>query len=190
MIPPYPVQWPEGQRRSERRRDSQFRTSLSKAMENVHRSLTKFGEDSGAKVTDIMITSNAAIGNMRPADPAVAVWFRWDGDMRCIAVDRYPKVEDNLQAIHHVIEARRTEVRHAGIEVARRTFRGFRAALPGPDDLGADPFTLLGLARPAREEQIRGAWRERVRKARLDGKEDLVTRLNIARDKALAEAAG
>jgi hypothetical protein len=31
----------------------------------------------------------------------------------CIAVDRYLTVEGNLQAIHHIIEARRTYARAA-----------------------------------------------------------------------------
>jgi hypothetical protein len=49
----------------------------------------------------------------------------------CIPVDRYAKVEANLQAIHHIIEARRTELRHGTLALVRATFTGF-VALPAP----------------------------------------------------------
>lgn len=130
-IPPFPLSWPEGLPRTERRVGSQFRTSLSTALKNVRKSLEMFGADNGKAVTDISVSSNVTLGEERPRDPGVAVWFTWDGQQRCIAVDRYPKPEDNLQAIHHVLEARRTEMRHGGLHVVRQTFKGF-TALPAP----------------------------------------------------------
>jgi hypothetical protein len=93
--------------------------------------LEAFGRDSGKAVSEIAISSNVTLGQDRPPDTGVAVWFTWDGQQRCIAVDRYPKPEDNLQAIHHVLEARRTEMRHGGLHVVRQTFKGF-TALPAP----------------------------------------------------------
>jgi hypothetical protein len=57
-----------------------------------------------------------------PADPGVAVWFTWDGMQVCIAVDRYQKVASNLQAIHHIIEARRVELRHGTLALVRASF--------------------------------------------------------------------
>jgi hypothetical protein len=132
-IPAYPLSWPEGLPRTERKASSQFRTSLSGALKNVRSSLEAFGRDSGKSVSEIVISSNVTLGQDRPSDPGVAVWFTWDGQQRCIAVDRYPKPEDNLQAIHHVLEARRTEMRHGGLHVVRQTFKGF-TALPAPAD--------------------------------------------------------
>lgn len=130
-VPPYPLSWPEGLPRTERPATSQFRTSLAAALKNVRKSLGAFGADSGKAVTEISISSNVTLGEERPRDPGVAVWFTWDGQQRCIAVDRYPKPEDNLQAIHHILEARRTEMRHGGLHVVRQTFKGF-TALPAP----------------------------------------------------------
>jgi len=54
MIPPYPLAWPEGLPRSDTKFTSQFRTSLSAALENVRKSLTAFGADTGKKATDSM----------------------------------------------------------------------------------------------------------------------------------------
>lgn len=131
MTQAHPLQWPDGLPRTEKPAASQFKTSLAGALDNVRKSLEAFGRDSGKVVTGIVLSSNVTLGVSNPQDPGVAAWFVWDGEQRCIAVDRYPKVQDNLQAIHHIIEARRTEMRHGGLHIVRQTFRGF-VALPAP----------------------------------------------------------
>lgn len=131
-IPPYPLAWPEGMPRTARPISGQFKTTLSKAIENVEDSLRRFASDSNQRVTEVMVTSNkAGLTSAQPLDKGVSVWFDWDGQQRCIAVDRYDKLEHNVQAIHHIIEARRTELRHGGLNVVRQTFKGF-TALPAP----------------------------------------------------------
>lgn len=127
----YPLTWPSGFPRTERRLDGAFKTSLAGSLTNVEDSLRRFASDSGKKVESLVISSNVTLGQQRPLDPGVAVWFVWDGIQVCIPIDRYAKVEANLQAIHHVIEARRTELRHGGLAIVRATFTGFRA-LPAP----------------------------------------------------------
>lgn len=181
MIPPYPLLWPEGIKRTARPVSSQFKTTLHKAMSNVQDSLRRFSADSGQKITDLQITSNVGLIG-KPDDPGIAVWFNWDGDMRCIAVDKYAKVEENLQAIHHVIEARRTELRHAGIEMVRTTFKGFRTALPAPD--AKKPWhDVLGVDPNATQDQVHAAYKALARKH--TGTE-FMTDLNVARDDAVA----
>jgi hypothetical protein len=72
-IPKYPLSWPDGTPRSERRVSSQFRTSLPAALKNVRSSLELFGKDTGHAVTDIVLSSN--VGGLepgQPADPGVA----------------------------------------------------------------------------------------------------------------------
>ena len=81
-----------------RRVSGQFKTSLEAALKNVANSLRRFGEATGKKVDSIVISTNYTLGDRSPRDPGVAVWFVWDGAERCIAVDRYPKIEYNLQA--------------------------------------------------------------------------------------------
>lgn len=107
MIPPYPLAWPDEQPRSVRREKSAFRTAFAGALNNVRKSLAMFGQDSGKTVSVAQITSNASWMDQKPNDPGIAIWFEWDGALRCIAVDRYLTVAENLQAVHHVLEARR-----------------------------------------------------------------------------------
>lgn len=189
-IPAYPLSWPEGLPRTERKVSSQFRTTLSAALNNVRKSLEAFGRDSSKAVSEISISSNVTLGNERPSDTGIAVWFTWDGQQRCIAVDRYPKAEDNLQAIHHVLEARRTEMRHGGLHVVRQTFKGF-TALPAPS--GRKSWReVLGLA-PGNLalKDVDEAYRELAKKAHPDqgGSVEKMTELNRARAEAKAALA-
>ena len=189
MIPPYPLCWPDGLPRSERKSASQFRTTLSAAINNVKGSLQMFGKDTGKAVANISVTSNVAgIAFDMTHDTGVSVWFDWDGAQRCIAVDRYPKVQDNLQAIHHIIEARRTEMRHGGLHIVRQTFKGF-VALPAPE--GAKPWrNLLGLkgVSGVTKAQVEAAYREKAKAAHPDmvgGSNEKMAALTRARDEAL-----
>lgn len=130
--PPYPLSWPPGFPRAAKREKGAFRTTLAQALENVRRSLTLFGQDSGKPVSGITISSNVTLGINNPEDPGVAVWFIWEEMQLCIPVDRYASTAANLQAVHHVLEARRTELRHGTLALVRATFSGFKA-LPAPD---------------------------------------------------------
>lgn len=127
----YPLTWPGQFPRAKVREKGAFKTTLSGALGNVQGSLSRFAHDSGKKLDGLVISSNVTLGVQRPADPGVAVWFNWDGMQLCIAVDRYATVEANLQAIHHIVEARRTELRHGTLALVRATFTGF-LALPAP----------------------------------------------------------
>lgn len=131
MTQAYPLHWPDNWPRSKGQTSSQFKTSLAGALNNVQDSIRRFSSDSGKKIENVVISSNVTLGEQRPADSGVAVYFSWDGITTCICVDRYQKVEDNLQAIHHCIEAERTKLRHGGLNLVRAAFRGY-AALPPP----------------------------------------------------------
>lgn len=188
--PPYPLVWPDGLPRTERKAASQFRTSLSAAIGNVKKSLAAFGSDTGKSVTEVSVTSNVGMVTFdAPKDTGVAIWFAWDGAERCIAVDRYPKVEDNLQAIHHILEARRTEMRHGGLHIVRQTFKGF-VALPAPER--AKPWReVLGLVGPVTKEDIDKAYRAKAAGAHPDrgGSAEAMQLLNRARAEAKAAIA-
>lgn len=188
MIQPYPLAWPDGLARTERKAASQFRTQLSAAIKNVKKSLAAFASDTGKPVANVVVSSNvAALALEPPKDTGVAIWFEWEAQQRCIAVDRYPKVEDNLQAIHHILEARRTEMRHGGLHIVRQTFRGF-VALPAPE--GARPWReVLELTGPVTAAQIKDAYRAKAREAHPDksnGSGERMAELSRARDEAMA----
>lgn len=153
----YPLYWPENWSRTKNPGSSQFKTSISGALNNVNESIRRFANDSGKKVENIVISSNVTLGEQRPKDSGVAVYFSWDGISTCIAVDRYTKVEDNLQAIHHCIEAERTKLRHGGINLVRAAFRGY-ASLPPPTESSENWREVLGVTRTAKIDEARKAY--------------------------------
>lgn len=182
----YPLTWPTGLPRTERQVNSAFKTTLDPALKNVGNSLRRFGEATGKAVSNIVISSNYTLGVQRPADAGVAVWFLWDGSERCIAVDRYPKLEHNLQAIHHILEARITEARHGGLRIVQQTFTGF-IALPAPLSDGKNCWQVLDIPPNSTAQRIKEAHRELARKLHPDarGSSEDMAALNAARDQAL-----
>jgi len=190
MTTAYPLSWPEGFPRTKAREKGQFRSTLSSALGNVTKSLQDFGRDSGKPVANIILSSNVSLGVTRPDDPGVAAWFLWDGEQRCIPVDRYATPEANLQAIHHVLEARRVELRHGTLALVRASFKGFSLALPAPgkrswrEVLG---FNLGG--RPINAEMVETVYRGLAKERHPDrgGTAEAMAELNAARDAALKE---
>lgn len=188
MINAYPLSWPAQFARAKSREKGKFSTTLAKALDNVKSSLRRFAYDSAKNIDGLVISSNVTLGSTRPADPGVAVWVGWDGLQVCIAVDRYSSVEANLQAIHHIIEARRTELRHGTLALVRATFQGF-VALPSPEAW----WKILGLnSEAAHTEDIEKAYKRLAMVHHPDrgGSDQQMSRINAAREAGLKKAIG
>ena len=189
MTTAYPLSWPDTIPRSRSHEKGAFKTTLAGALTNVSDSLRLFGKDSGKPVQSIILSSNVTLGMNTPDDPGVAAWFTWDGVQVCIPVDRYASPAANLQAIHHIIEARRVELRHGTLALVRASFQGFKA-LPAPP--GSHWSAVLGVARTATRDEIEAAFREKSKTAHPDkagGSQEAMANLTEARRKAIREAA-
>ncbi|SEQ71746.1 hypothetical protein SAMN05216548_10742 [Faunimonas pinastri] len=191
MTAAYPLTWPHHIPRSKPRETGRFKTTLNGALKNVNDSLRLFASDSGKKLENIVLSSNSTLGVSKPDDPGVAAWFTWDGLQVCIPVDRYTTVEANLQAIHHVLEARRVELRHGTLALVRASFQGLRA-LPAPARRSC--WEVLGLDKPGQminREIIERAYREKAKATHPDrgGSQEAMAELNHARDEALLSEA-
>jgi hypothetical protein len=161
----YPLHWPQGFPRTRLREKGTFRATLPAALAHVNESLRLFAADSGKKLENVVMSSNVTLGQARPADPGVAVWFTWDDLGLCIPIDRYMTVEANLQAVHHILEARRVEIRHGSLALVRASFAGF-LALPAPTAPGPRPWwEVLGVASDAPPDVVTLAFRKERSKA-------------------------
>jgi hypothetical protein len=189
--PDYPLLWPEGRARVARRQSSRFKTTLAGAMKNVREALTGFARDSNIPVRHMVITTNATFQNQKPADPGIAVWFHWNGSWNCFAVDQYATLAENLQAVFHVVEAKRVIMRHAGVEFIRAemTANASTLQLPPPVSHTPAPATWWQVLdfdhRPegaAAWNAVNRRWRELSKQAAND--EAQQRRLNAARDHA------
>lgn len=181
----YPLAWPSQFPRKLHPERGAFKTALTAALKNVQDSLRRFAADSGKKVDGLVISSNVTLGVTKPADPGVAVWFTWDGLQVCIPVDRYQTVEANLQAIHHIIEARRVELRHGTLALVRATFQGF-VALPKPP--GTEWWDVLGVKSKATQAEVDAAYKRLASQYHPDrngGSTERMAIINRARDEAL-----
>jgi hypothetical protein len=113
--------------------------TIADGVERIRAELARMGVSD----YDLVISSNLQLrldglprsGQRDPADPGVAVYWRdsrVDGwPMRCMAIDRYDRVADNLAAVAATLEAMRAIERHGGAEILDRAFTGF-TALPAP----------------------------------------------------------
>lgn len=174
-IPVYPLQWPEGRKRTATPRgDRPFKTAMTTAITNVRGSLRRFGTDTGLAIPEAAIVFSSNFGGRglegmtsHPKDTGVAVWFEWDGALRCIAVDRYNDLAQNIQAIHHLVEADRTKMRYGGLEIVRTAYKGF-IALPAP--LSRNWCEVLGFAPDAHvtRTEIEAAYRNLAKRAHPD----------------------
>lgn len=183
----YPLTWPAQFPRAKYRENGKFKTALPNAIKNVQTSLRGFASDSGKKLENLVISSNVTLGNDAPADPGVSVWFIWDGLQVCIPVDRYYSVASNLQAIHHILEARRVELRHGTLALVRATFTGF-LALPAP--AGSHWSDVLKLPRDAQRSGIEAAYRRLASAAHPDrpgGSHERMAELNAAKEAAMTD---
>lgn len=171
----YPLQFPIGVARTQDPQHARFETGLSRASENVVKQLERMG------ATDIVITSNMQYkSNGLPyarqsyiEDTGVAVYFRLEGEEKCIAVDKWIRVADNMQAIAKIIEALRGLDRWGSKDLINAAFRGF-TALPAQASASTrrSCWEILGLAEPDHlgysEQTIRSMYRAKARRAHPD----------------------
>lgn len=124
-----------------------------------------------------------------PDDPGAAVyWEESTGERRCIAIDQYHKVEDNLAAIAATLEAMRAIERHGGAAILARAFTGF-TALPAP---GAprEWWDVLGVPRTCTREELKQAYRALASRFHPDkpgGSHEKMAELNAAQEAGLKE---
>jgi hypothetical protein len=169
-IPAYPLQWPAGWQRTEswRRKSARFSTSgrgrsnrqltVYDAVIRVREVLEKMAID------DVVVSTNLktkldgfpASNQPEPGDRGAAVYWRTkSGETRCMAIDIYDRVADNLAAVAATLDAMRAIERHGGASVLDRAFTGF-AALP---DQSEDWTSVLGVPAGAPRAAVDEAYR-------------------------------
>lgn len=208
-IQSYPLQWPAGWRRTpgRDRQPARFGRRLpgsgrgwGRLMElTVYEAISRVLDELGMMGFDrdaIAISTNVPTrldGLPRssasdPDDPgAVVYWRNGRSGTRCMAIDRYSRVADNLAAISATLAAMRQVERHGGAAILDRAFGGFKA-LPEPEQW----WQVLGLTSPnVTSEQIQSAWRQKAKEHHPDrgGEGWQMARINEARDRGLEAVA-
>ena len=156
-ISAFPLSWPDGWSRTDyfKRTHGRFSKGVSRAESGlswktkreltVHEAVRRVRESlerMGADDQEIIVSTNVQTrldgfprsGAREPDDGGAAVYWRTgpNAPTRCMAIDRYLRVADNLAAIAATLEAMRAIDRHGGAAILDRAFAGF-VALPAPD---------------------------------------------------------
>lgn len=167
IIPASPLQWPAGWKRISRDQRTTARfgkasrsLTIAEAVDRVRAELSRMR----VRDDDLVINSDLKLrldglpmSNQRePEDPGVVVYWRDNGNMRCMAIDRYDRVADNLAAIAATLDAMRAIERHGGAEILNRAFTGFAAIEHQPTKAW---HVVLGVAENADDEHVRTAYR-------------------------------
>ncbi|HSD16831.1 MAG TPA: DnaJ domain-containing protein [Thermomonas sp.] len=180
-IPAYPLQWPAGWKRipAHMRARARFvkkerkyhasggsysqdrELTIADGVDRVRAELTRMGVHDD----DLVINSNLQLrldgfpksGQREPDDPGIVVYWLDCGETRCMAIDRYDRVADNLAAVAATLDAMRAIERHGGAEILNRAFTGF-TALPSSAESW---WGVLGVEANARPAEIEAAYRRR-----------------------------
>ena len=181
------LNWPTGWPRTApvSRKRSQFKLALTRARRELVWELERWG------ASQLVISTNLPLrldGLPRadaraPDDPGVAVWFYWRRQQRCVACDRYDRVQDNLTAILRTIEATRALSRWGAISMEQSA--QMFTALPPPGE--APWHVVLGVEPTASGEEIKDAFRAAATAVHPDkgGDTAAMQRLVQARDAGL-----
>lgn len=138
-IPAFPLTWPDGWGRLKSYQRKRATFARNKRELTIADAVTRVREELGRMSIlddDLVVSTNLELrmdgwpksGQREPADPGAAVYWRDKAkNTRCMAIDRYDRVADNLAAIAATLDAMRAIERHGGAEILNRAFTGFTA---------------------------------------------------------------
>lgn len=162
----FPLHWPVGWRRMHHsdRRSARFGrraqgVSISEAVGRVQNELRRIGARDGAIIsTDLELRKDGLpySSQREPKDPGVAVYWQVGKETRCMAVDYYDRIADNIAAIAATLEAMRAIERHGGAEILERAFTGFNM-LPAPEQRRWW-WEVLGVDQKAGHAEVEAAY--------------------------------
>lgn len=188
----YPLQWPAGRRRTpaECRDWGRFKGTRNEVQSAMLDEIERMGGRNIVVSTNVPVRRDGLpyASAKEPSDPGVAVYFERGKERVCFACDQYDRVWKNMRAIGKTIEAMRGIERWGSKEMLDRAFTGFAALpppdaaieMPGPGALPKPWHTILNVDPDAPWQDIRSAYRERMREA-TDAEK---TAINLAYDQA------
>ena len=189
MTEAYPLQFPEHKKRTNYPESSRFRvSSFAVVRDELMRELKMLGAKNVVLSTNIPLRQDGLpyANTRQPEDKGVAVYFSYKDKSMCFACDRWKKIEDNIQAVRHTINARRGIARWGSGDMLEAAFTGFQA-LEAP--LGKEWWDILQVNRNTTPEACELMYRQLSRKHHPDagGSAEKMAELNNAISEARLE---
>jgi hypothetical protein len=197
MAESYPLQWPEGWKRTPYRQSSRYKVQTDHAFEELLRELNALGALKGSIVVSTNVPPRNALGTPRNdghnvSDPGVAAyWTTKAHGERVIACDRWATVRENLRALGLAVAGLRAMERAGATQILDRAFSAF-GALPASSNAPVSrpwwevfniPQSAIGALSMS---MVEARYRELAAKRHPDrtGNGDAMVELNAARDQA------
>ena len=185
---PYPLQWPDGWKRSKHPQRSKFKVkSFALCRDQLIREIELLGG------RHIVLTTNLPLrldglpyaNGREPSDNGVAAYWVQGGREQVMACDRWNRYRDNMHAIELSVAALRGLGRWGSTSIVKRAFAGFAALPPA----GSDWRSVLGMPGDVIIEQVKLRYRDLAARAHPDhgGNPDEMQRLNQAYEAAKRE---
>ena len=162
-ITAFPLSWPDGYRRNERRVDSRFARSLTIAMatNNLEVELNLLKAKNPILSTNIpQKLGGGPKSGINPDDPGVAVYFKRKDKEVVLACDKYKRVQDNIHAIERTIMSLRQIDRDGVSDFLERAFTGFTAIAENAGPSNAAWWVILEVSESCSLEQAEKAWKK------------------------------
>ncbi len=191
------LDWPSGWDRTphgERERNNRFDTGLRQSIDDLVDELERVGVDDWRLSTDAQHQKQNPrypYANASPDDPGAVVRWTMDGDQYAAACDAYTRLRDNVRSLYLYIREKR-KMNQRPVETGESEFANARLP-PGDesDDVvvvtSRPPQDVLGVGPNADAEEVREAYRERVKEVHPDrgGSEDEFRQVKNAKETML-----
>lgn len=185
QVTQWPLCWPPAKPRTAKRLGrTQFKATRAKAEREIREEMERW------RAQGYMLS--AAPPYMKGAvDPGVALWWNMPrpdkkpSELRVLACDTWPWIEDNMHAIALTLHGLRSFERY-GTYTREQAAEGARPALPPPAEERIDWPGILGVGRDWPLAAVEAIWKTKAEKAHPDrgGSAEAMASLNAAMDAA------
>ena len=184
----FPLKWPDHRKRTESwyRKRAPFKTTMARARDSVLHELKLLGASQVVISTNIETYRRGGMDipyadqSRVDQDPGIAVYYFWKGEQYCLSCDKYKTVMDNMQAVNKTIEAIRGIERWGTGEMMKAAFSGFKE-LPPPPKTSVSSWDVLNVRQGATIDEIREAYRSKVKVHHPDAGGDPVAFMDVQR---------
>ncbi len=191
MYEAYPLQWPDGYKRTKSRFSSKFKTTMDTAQNFLRAEIKRLGSSGLIVSTNLPVRQDGLLYadwmRRKIDDPGVAIYFKYQGKQVSMCCDQYHTIWENIYALGKGIEAIRGLERWGVSEFLERAFYGFSALPPVAEE--NDIWLILGLnVKPDAVEAVKEAYRAKSKIYHPDvpgGSQELFVKLNNAYNRAL-----
>ncbi len=158
--------------------------TVSDAIKRLSGELIRLGATGEVLSTNVSVRLDGLprSGQPEPSDPGAAVYFKLNGQDRCLACDKWDRVADNIAAIAQHIDALRRIDRY-GVGTLEQAFAGYAQL---PEKAASEWWSVLGVSPDSELDDVEAAFKELARTLHPDagGLHEAMATLTAARAQA------